>query len=297
MIFINSFDCILKETHINEVELVMRFIFILSSFVMSNTLNLSENNNQNNFLQFYNLNVRLKNIFELISRLFLYLAETNLIPDISVPLFIILGRPRESYITSDHLLFQTNYLKLKPNFDKLYENWFMEALNFHKSKNMILFLKFMRYLCVLGVITFFNLSGEIKKLLSYLVELKFNKMIYGFLGVAYKNGMNVSYSSNDGLNYFHVPILISMLMANIFLTKDCLKIFAVHFIIGGVVWLLSENTREENGKLGERNKKRQNNQNNLSVNNPIQNRSLNNIVINENVEQNNVNNFNGINNN
>lgn len=240
LIFLNSLDFILKETQINEIELVIRLILIIFSYILANTIDYT---NSSNYLQYYNLNIRTKIIFEFFSRFFLYLAENNLFADLSVPFFILLGRP-ESHIHSDHLLFQSNYLKLKPNFDKLYENWFMEALNFHKFKNMIMFLKFARYSLVILILTFLNVPQETNRIIGLLSKMKFYDFFINFLSIALLNVTNFCFVTNPMLNRLHVPIVISLMFSNVILTKDCLKLFIIHFLIGFVVNLLSEDERK-----------------------------------------------------
>jgi hypothetical protein len=240
MIIINSGDYILKEIRINEFELVVKIVFIICSFLLSNTLD------NFSFLQFFNLNLRVKNIFELLSRFFLYCAGNNIMSDFSVPLFVLLGRPREAFIYTDHLLFQSNYLKLKPSFDKLYENWFMEALNFHKIKNMIIFLKFSRYFLILLILSFLNISSEMNKILTHLFELNFNKVTNAFLGLAYINGLKTNYSNSQCLNKLHIGIMFSFLFTNIFITKDSFKVYFIHFVIGAISILLCEETINNN---------------------------------------------------
>jgi hypothetical protein len=242
LIFVNSLDFILKETQINEIELVIRLIFIIFSFVLSNTI---EYTNSSNYLQYYNLNIRTKILFEFFSRFFLYLAENNLFADISVPLFILLGRPKESHIHSDHLLFQSNYLKLKPNFDKLYENWFMEALNFHKFKNMIMFLKFARYSLVILILTCLNVPQETNRIFSLFTQMKFYNILVIFLSIGLLNATNFYFNTSQLLNSLHVPIVISLMFSNVLLTKDCLKLFLIHFFVGFVVNILSDDNKRK----------------------------------------------------
>ena len=115
---------------------------------------------------------------------------------IIVPLYIILGRPRENIYVHDHLLFQINYIKLKPYFDKLEENWFLEALNFHKFKNVLFFLQMLRYFFVLFILSIFNFPvyREIYKAFDYLVHFRFDKVVFGMINISYKNALNVFFS-------------------------------------------------------------------------------------------------------
>jgi hypothetical protein len=292
IILTNSFDQILKEIKVNELELVFRLFLIISSFIFKMT------GSGAGVLEFFAVQVRIKNIFELICRFSLYLVEWNILTDFSVPLFIILGRSRDSYINSDHVLFQANYLKLKPNFDKLYENWFMEALNFHKFKNMILFLKFVRYYFVIHLLSLFHLFNSndgMKGMVSYLTEFKFERIFIWFLNLSYKNLTHVCYSysgnknsSNSNLNsnlaqgyniidILHFPILFAFLYTNVILTKDCLKIFLIHFFIGLIMTLLSEEGQNP------RKKKFNSNQNLIDLINDLnehQNNNVNNVNVN-----------------
>jgi hypothetical protein len=191
----------------------------------------------------FNLSVVLKNIFEFISRLSLYFVENNILTDFTVPMFIILGRPGEFFMMNDHFLFQANYLKLKPNFDKIYENWFLEALNFHKFKNMILFLKFFRYFVIVMIISCFNAEYTPKKLINYFIDFKFKKIITFFINLSYHNlfNLNSKNGANSGFDkIFMIPITISLYFSNVILTKDGFKIFLFHFLIGAVLVFLSD---------------------------------------------------------
>jgi hypothetical protein len=230
IIFLNSFDHILKETRSNEFELILRFVLVISTFII----------NSNEFINFIILQVRIKCLFEMFSRIFLYMIETNKLVDFAVPFFILLGRPKEYYIMSDHLLFQSNYLKLKPSFEILYENWFMEALNFHRLKNMILFLKVFRYILLMIFLTLFNRFNLITKLISYFTQLRFEKIVGLLFKLSYYNLSNVFYSGNQIVNYFHFPVLLSLIFTNILLTKDCVKIFIIHFFVGLFVVLMTD---------------------------------------------------------
>jgi hypothetical protein len=238
MILNNSLEYILRETKINEIELIFRFFLILFSILIKNGLD-----TWGATMTCFNLSVVLKNIFEFMSRFSLYLVENNILTDITVPIFIILGRPGEFFMMSDHLLFQANYLKLKPNFDKIYENWFLEALNFHKFKNIIIFLKFSRYYFIIMIIACFNKQHTPKKMLNYLVDFKFKKMITYFINLSYYNLFNLN-SKNDTNSVFNkifmIPITISLYLCNVVLTKDGFKILCFHFIIGAFYVFLSD---------------------------------------------------------
>lgn len=233
IIFMNSLDHILRETRVNEFELTFRFITVLCTFTFNN----------NTYVDFFISNVRIKLIAELISRIFLYMVEKYKFDDIMLPLYIIAGRPRDNYITSDHLLFQSNYLKLKPFFEKFYENWFMEALNFHKLKNMILFLKFARYSFNILLLSIIFKFKELNLIISELLKLNFRKALIECVTIAYKIlfiSMNFNFTSKL-MKYFHIPIFLALLFINVFLTKDSFKIFASHVIIGALVFWISKN--------------------------------------------------------
>lgn len=236
VIFINSYDYIFKETRVNELELTLRLCLIIITCGLGNTFDL-------NFLKFYADNVKLRYIFEFVSRLLLYFVDKNFLLEATVPLFIVLGRPREHYVHSDHVLFQSNYLKLKPNFENLYDNWFMEALNYHKLKNMIFFLKMTRFGSVILILSLINLTDSFQRGLSNMLILKFERFIFLFIKMSYKNLINVFYSQNNLINYPHMLVHLSLLYTNVLVTKDSLKFFLIHFGFGWLTAILTDNVQ------------------------------------------------------
>jgi hypothetical protein len=229
VIFTNSFEFILKETKINEIELTLRFILIIFTFVMLTQ----------GFLEFLIIHVRIRLISGFLSRLALYLVEHGYFTNISVPLVVIFGKPRDDYIYSDNLLFQTNYLRLNPFFEKLYENWFLEALNFHKFKDILLFLQILRYVYILFILTIVNQNKLFTKVRDYAMQFRFDRIATTLINIPYKNTMNIFYSQNDLVNYLHLPVVISLIYSNLLVTKECLRFFVIHIVIGFVISCLS----------------------------------------------------------
>jgi hypothetical protein len=233
VIFTNSFEFILKETKINEIEITLRLILIIFTYIM-----LSQG-----FLEFLIIHVRIRLISGFFSRMSLYLVELGYFTNISVPLVVILGKPRDEYIYTDNLLFQTNYLKLNPFFEKLYENWFLEALNFHKFKDILLFLQVLRYLYVLLILTIVNQHRLFAKVRSYVMQFKLDKIAATLINIPYMNIMNIFYSQNELVNYIHLPIVVSLIYSNLLITRECLRIFVIHIAVGFVISCLSGRDR------------------------------------------------------
>ncbi len=132
LILIDLLDNIFREIRVNEIEIGLRLLTFFSTFFLKG---------ENLIINLYCFNVRLKLVMELLSRFILFLVENLTFINVTIPLYIILGRPREYFQYNDQLLFQLNYLTLKPNSEKFADNWFLEALNFHKIKNMIFFFE------------------------------------------------------------------------------------------------------------------------------------------------------------
>ena len=230
IILLSCFDCILRESITNEIELILRILLILITFYIP----------QDNYLNFFFVITRLKLIFELFSRLNLYLVDKDLMSDFSVPFYILLGRPREFFQFNDHLLFQINYVKLKKYFNNLYGNWFLEAVNFHKVKNMLVFLKILRYIFVLAILTVFNRFSDIKHFFECISTCKFDNLFTWFVNLAYVNCKFIFIYDSSLLNLLHFPIIISLLYTNIFLTKESIYIFITHLAFGYIIFLLND---------------------------------------------------------
>jgi hypothetical protein len=237
IIFTNSFEFILKETRINEIELTIRFVLIIFTYIM----------HTQGFLEFLITHVRLRLISGFLSRLSLYFVENGYFVEISVPLAIIFGKPKDEAVFSDNLLFQTNYLKLNPFFEKLYENWFLEALNFHKFKDILLFLQILRYCYVILLLTLVNLNKLFVSMFDYIKMFKLEKVTLCFFNISYKNVMNIYFSQNDVVNYLHLPVVVSLIYSNLLMTRECLKVFLFHILIGFLVTCLSGGRKIPNG--------------------------------------------------
>ena len=169
------------------------------------------------------------------------MVDKDLLTDLAVPCHILFGRPREFFFFNDHLLFQINYVKIKQNFNNLYGNWFLEAINFHKVKNMLIFLKALRYLFVLYILTLFNCFTDIKKGFEYISTCKFDYLFMWFVNLAYYNCKIAFISSSKLMKFLHLPVIISFLYANVFLTKESVYIFIGHLTFGYLLFLLNDN--------------------------------------------------------
>lgn len=236
IILLNCVDSILRESMTNEIELIIRFVSILITFVYP----------EDKYLIFFFVITRLKLIFEFFSRLNLYLIDKDLFTDFSVPCYILFGRPREFFIFNDHLLFQINYVKTKQYFNNLCGNWFLEALNFHKVKNMIVFLKMLRYYLVIMILTIFNRLEDIKMGFEYISTCKFDYLISWGINLAYNNCKIIFTSNSLLINAIHLPIILSFLYSNVFLTKESMYIFIAHLSFGYIVYLLNDKKTKKN---------------------------------------------------
>jgi len=236
MILFNCVDCILRESMTNEIELIIRFVSILVTFVYP----------EDQYLVFFFVITRLKMIFEFFSRLNLYLIDKDLFTEFSVPCYILFGRPREFFLFNDHLLFQINYVKMKQYFNNLYGNWFLEALNFHKVKNMIVFLKILRYYFILMILTIFNRFSDFKMGFEYMSTCKFDYLFSWAINLAFYNCKVIFTSNTFWINVLHLPIIISFLYSNVFLTKESIYIFIAHLSFGYVVYLLNDKKAKKN---------------------------------------------------
>jgi len=231
LIFIDNLDNILREIRVNEIEIFLRIITLIFTFFLRC---------ENLIINLYCFNVRFKLLMEFLSRLILFLVENLILINMTIPLYIILGRPREYFYYNDQLLFQLNYLTLKPNSEKFSDNWFLEALNFHKIKNLILLLKFWRYVFLICILTVTLVPKVFFSFLNNLFELKFSKMFFSYVKIVYN--MNISYlyyePSKKFYYFFAFPFFLIFLFHDIFLTKDTVKIFIFHFLLGLVLTLL-----------------------------------------------------------
>lgn len=231
IILLSCFECIFRESLTNEIELILRIFSVLITFILP----------EDKYLNFFFIITRLKLIFELFSRLNLFLVDRDLMTEFSVPCYILLGRHREFFHVNDHLLFQINYVKLKQYFNNLYGNWFLEALNFHKVKNMLIFLKIVRYFLVLSILTLFNRFSVIKNLFDNMSTCKFDNLFTLLVNLAYVN-CNIIFIYNSSLiNLLHLPIIISFMYSNIFFTKESIFIFIGHLSFGYILFLLNDN--------------------------------------------------------
>ena len=260
IILFHSFDWILRESMTNEIELILRLFAIFTTFLLP----------EDKYLGFFCIITRLKLILEFFSRFNLFLIDKDLFTEFSVPLYILFGRPREFFLFNDHLLFQINYVKLKQYFNNLYGNWFLEALNFHKVKNMLVFLKILRYFFVLAILTIFNRFNDVKKCFEYISTCQFDRLFTWFVNLAYYNCKIIFVTGNTSFNMLHLPIIIAFLYSNIFLTKESIYIFLTHLFFGWVYTLLNDK-----GKKVIRNRSR-------IINNDNDNLSENNVLLNGN---------------
>jgi hypothetical protein len=231
IILLNCMDCILRESLANEIELIIRFLSILLTFLQA----------EDKYLGFFFTMTRTKLIFEFFSRLNFFLVDKDLLTDFSVPCHILFGRPREFFQFNDHLLFQINYVKIKQYFSNLYGNWFLEAINFHKVKNMLVFLKILRYFLVLYILTLFNRFAEIKKGFEFITTCKFDYLFSWGVNLAFFNSKQALSSANLLINIIHLPIVVSFFYSNVFLTKESIYIFIAHMVFGYFMCLLNDN--------------------------------------------------------
>ena len=183
---------------------------------------------------------------ELISRFLLYLTENSILMEVTIPLFIILGRPREYFQYNDQYLFQLNYLALRPISDNLNDNWFLEALNFHKVKNMILFLKLCRYVILLGILTIILSPNQMLVFFKNLKEFKFSKMFFSYVKLIYNIIIEYLYKDVKNKKYYLIsfPFFLVSIFKNIFMTRDMINFFLIHLLIGMVISLLEEKDKK-----------------------------------------------------
>lgn len=245
LIIIDLMDNILKDIRVNEIEITLRFIILLSTFFLKG---------DNLIINLYCFNVRLKLLMEFISRFILFLVENLICINLTIPLYILLGRPREYFQYHDQLFFQLNYLTLKPNSERFADNWFLEALNFHKIKNMILFLKFCRYVFFISLLTIMLVPKVFLQFLNNFIEFKFSKLFFSYVKIVYNMIVNYLYYEPAKKNYyfFAFPFFMIYLFHNIFMTKDTIKIFILHFIIGLILNLLEEKENKFRNSISSR---------------------------------------------
>jgi len=226
LIILCSFDHILKETKSNLIGIIFRILlFGFLQFI-----------NWGDHSHFLLTNLKFKLIFEFFSRALIFFIDSSLFSNTAVPLFIILGRPRDTLPTHDLILFQNNYLRLKPYFEVLYENWFLEALNSHKLKNMLAFLQIVRYILLLGLLTLINSYTEYNRLIDNIASLKLDNIGLFYINVSYKNCYKIFLTiyKNFYIRVIHLPILFSLIYANIFVTRESMVLFMTHTFIGWI---------------------------------------------------------------
>jgi len=273
LIILDLLDNIFREIRVNEIEITLRFINLFSTFFLEG---------DNIIINLYCFNVRLKLLMEFLSRFILYLVENLIFINVTIPLYIILGRPRDFYQYNDQLLFQLNYLTLKPNSERFSDNWFLEALNFHKIKNMILFLKICRYVILMFILSIALVPKVFLAFLNNILEFKFAKLFFSYVKIVYNMNLNyLYYEPPKKLSYFLAfPFFLIYLFQNIFLTKDTMKIFLFHLFIGLTLNFFEEKENKMRINSSTRRLSTMNLRSNIRLSNneiPINNNNLNSI--------------------
>ena len=105
----------------------------------------------------------------------------------------------------------------------------------------------MRYFILVILISIMNspIHKQIIRFITYIFQLRYDKITFIWITLAYKNTLNVFYCQNEFVNYTHIPIFISLILSNVLMTKDCLKFFIIHVLIGWIFVILSSSCKNK----------------------------------------------------